>query len=1043
MRRNDIENIARILRKRSPVRVGTIVGFENDGKVVCVRFHDTKLPEGQFERKLACEGIIEGSAFTLIQPNFRRPVSDLIDIEKEIGAGRFNAQTFPLAGFESYPEGSEDPDYIVGLFEMPGGEIYREVLTEKSHNILIPGYGTFPSQKVFGQDVIKRIDVVPWFGPLKMGEHFRLATITNKLKELTTIDGQPVSGFPYVDKIASIRSDTDKALFSNLPSERFADDVLFRSGPFDEISEDQENRHLLYVSGARLFFCEGVAAFEYWKRMWLQGAFWWSQSPYPLEASTYRGFRRSRVFNVWNENGIYTKRYGAVPWLCAWFYPDPYGMGTTSALYNIHGYFAVEKISYDLSKNTVKVTGSSNWLENPVPYLYSGYLGTTSYEIEFLNDPEIPAGLAIVSKKGDYFGFEQVVPASDYENNSTEFIYSGYAPESEPTDLRVKINSSPQVTKFYYYDTRHLDVSEQIVASGPAITIIDKTFEIETQETQVLLGLGAFKPHYIVDIPERMNEIATPDGLVHLWFVTKPHLTPVMIPHLESNDTGIVQSFLTPEEWEKDEKDKTEIELKLSNIDLPVEYDSRKTQLLTFNYFDVKIPNAFAISKLDGVGDFTSWPKYFREIVGMLGLGIRNWNYDVRVFDNYGAYGGNYKIYGGNLDWVQVRELYFKGTIVDGKPYKVTPGLFDDPNLLMDHSYGERSLDDYGYNPANGGSPEQTNTYKTALPKYDTGANATYRYDPDDLIVEVDHVDVYKIVGASYDHWTGRWNWTWESEPCRTVPGSEVEKVEPYPRIRVPILAEELTQISGRWHLPRLHIYYKRLKAGTYGLNVVPYFYIHFRNPIEALAEFPTEEAKKVLFPQSCSVFNPRLSRFTKQFSLLSNTILVVPKDITYGQILFPETDDPLFNEIRNDMTGIVAADGIQKFFVYNRDLAWNSERSDYYQLNIEGPEGKDEVFVLPLAEGSRSAKILYKIGSSEKVKTLTFPEEMFQGSRPFAEVPDSDAEYPRSWYELPADFKFSRLRFDRAKLVFPKLFLQDDLSSTVINLEKYGIEEA
>jgi hypothetical protein len=111
--------------------------------------------------------------------------------------------------------------------------------------------------------------------------------------------------------------------------------------------------------------------------------------------------------------------------------------------------------------------------------------------------------------------------------------------------------------------------------------------------------------------------------------------------------------------------------------------------------------------------------------------------------------------------------------------------------------------------------------------------------------------------------------------------------------------------------------------------------------------------------------------------------------------------------------------------------------------LNIEGPEGNDEVFLLPLAEGGRSAKILYKIGSLEKVKTLTFPEEMFQGSRPFAEVPDSEAEFPRSWYELPADFKFSRLRFDRAKLVIPKLFLQDDLSPMAINLEKYGIEEA
>ncbi|HPB64523.1 MAG TPA: hypothetical protein PLD15_11205, partial [Mesotoga sp.] len=150
MRKNDIENIAKILRKRALVRTGTIVGFENDGKVVQVRFHDTKLPEGQFERKLTCEGIIEGSTFTLIQPNFRRPVSDLVDVEKEVGAGSFKGLTLPLVGFETYPEGSENPDSIIGLFELPGGSIYKEVLTEASHDILIPGYGTFSSQKVIG-----------------------------------------------------------------------------------------------------------------------------------------------------------------------------------------------------------------------------------------------------------------------------------------------------------------------------------------------------------------------------------------------------------------------------------------------------------------------------------------------------------------------------------------------------------------------------------------------------------------------------------------------------------------------------------------------------------------------------------------------------------------------------------------------------------------------------------------------------------------------------------------------------------------------------
>lgn len=1033
MRRNDIENIARILRKRSPVRVGTIVGFENDGKVVCVRFHDTKLPEDQFERKLACEGIIEGSTFTLIQPNFRRPVSDLVDVEREIGAGRFNAQTFPLAGFESYPEGSEDPDYIVGLFEMPGGEIYKEILTEKSHDILIPGYGTFPSQKVFGQDVIKRIDVVPWFGPLKIGEHFRLATITNKLKELTTIDGQTVSGFLYVDKIASIRSDTDITLYPDAEFERLNNDVLLRKGVFnpEQISEDLENRHLIYTSGATLFFCEGIPAFEYWEHPW-SGKKWFSQSPYPLYNNAVRGFWRSRVFNVFNEDGIYMKRYGARPWLNAWFYPDPYGMGATNELYDIHGYFTVQKISYDLSNNTVKVTGNSHWLQEPEPFLYpDSYLGINAYEIEFLNDPEIPAGLAIVNRGSVYLGYRDVIPASEYENTSLK-IYTAYAPVSDPISMKFEVPYRPQINDFYQYTTRGLYSSEVVKASGDTVKLIDGDMSIDTQEAQVLLGYGSYRPYYIVEIPERMNEIATPDGLVHLWFVTKPYLTPVMIPHLVSNDTGITQSFLTSEEWGEDEKNKTEIELRLSNIDLPVNTDVSDCELTGFNWDVPNLLNPFFVKDIQNtnIGKINT----VRDIVGLLGLGIANWNYEVRVFDNYGAFGGNYKIYNQKLDAAQVKDIYFKGTVIDGKPYKMPSFDFADPNLLMDHSYGERSLDDYNYNPANGGLSEQTNTYKTALPKYDTGANATYRYDPDDLIVEVDHVDVYKITGASYDHWTGFWNWTWESEPCRTIPGSQVEKVEPYPRIRVPILAEELTQISGRWHLPRLNIYYKRLKAGTYGLNVVPYFYIHFRNPLEALVELSNEDAAKVLFPNNLNLFNP--IRGSARQLVINKRLLPVPIP-EYGSISFPETDDPLLNAIRNDMTGIVGVSGVSKFLTYSLTEAYSDYQSDYESLKIKGPSGNDEAYFLPLySEGRTQCKIYYRrIPSSQQMQLCEYPEEMLQGIQMFPGV-DS------YWYELPSDFKLTRLRFDRAKLVFPKLMLQDDLSSTVINLEKYGIRE-
>jgi len=42
----------------------------------------------------------------------------------------------------------------------------------------------------------------------------------------------------------------------------------------------------------------------------------------------------------------------------------------------------------------------------------------------------------------------------------------------------------------------------------------------------------------------------------------------------------------------------------------------------------------------------------------------------------------------------------------------------------------------------------------------------------------------------------------------------------------------------------------------------------------------------------------------------------------------------------------------------------------------------------------------------------------------------------------LPADLKITRVRLDRAKLIFDKLILNDDLTSNVINPAKFGIKE-
>jgi hypothetical protein len=92
------------------------------------------------------------------------------------------------------------------------------------------------------------------------------------------------------------------------------------------------------------------------------------------------------------------------------------------------------------------------------------------------------------------------------------------------------------------------------------------------------------------------------------------------------------------------------------------------------------------------------------------------------------------------------------------------------------------------------------------------------------------------------------------SEPCRTIPAVKWRKSS---RIRDqsadsrgginsdqrPLASSEASHLL------------QAAQAGTYGLNVVPYFYIHFRNVLEALAELSNEDAAKVFFPNYFNLF--------------------------------------------------------------------------------------------------------------------------------------------------------------------------------------------
>lgn len=1021
MRKNDIENIAKILRKRALVRTGTIVGFENDGKVVQVRFHDTKLPEGQFERKLACEGIIEGSTFTLIQPNFRRPVSDLVDVEKEVGAGSFKGLTLPLVGFETYPEGSENPDSIIGLFELPGGSIYKEVLTEASHDILIPGYGTFPSQKVIGEDEIRRIELLPWFGPHRFGTLYKIASVNNKSMDHLTKEGLHKTGPAFLDKVRSLITVSDHYIEPDMEVSEIENGTHEITSIQDLFNLSNTDRHLIYDTDETILFCEGISLFEYFKRTWNYNSTYemYSQTSQPVgqtgdQSSANQYYTHSRRAIV-RSGGMYMLQSLAQPWIRDSFYfaPNPLMLPYEESDFLFHGAFQISKIIYDLSVNTVKLEGTTVWLETPShspgPYPASGFT------LEFVNDPMLVAAVPKLSKDGRYFGIERYVTAEEYENNGFK-AYPVFVPESKPANVNISlqyVNSCVQ-----YYDPEVGAFKRLVLGISEPVALLDEEMNFATQEMQVLVAEGRFRPYYIVDIPERLENFKVGGNfLVHNWERDSVRFDPSIVPHVEEVKTGLTHSFLDQETFQKEGKvARTEIELNLSNIDLPAQNKFIiQSQLRAFNETaGVKTP--FFTKDLSEVGKTETYNAF----LGKLGIGFINWGLDFRAFTAYGMFGMNDKHYTKQINKNQVKEMFFAGTVVEGKPYRLADFDFTDPNILMDYSYGERNLEDYNYDPANGGTAEPIDTFKVTKPRYDTGANATYRWDPDDIAVSIERVDVYKITGASYDPWTGYWNWTWESTPCRTVQGTEVEKVEPYPNIRVPILASELKQLSGRWHLPRLHIYYKRVKAGA-GLSSVPYFYFRFRSTIEALAECELTEAIKVLYPGSFDLFNPGDTVGPN----INNKLVPIIEPI-YGAIEFPETSDDLMNSIREDMIGIVGVSNILGYFVKGRNL----QLSEY--LSLDGPFGHEEAFFIPMEESPNHTFTYGRGNSSPITEEFEITEEMVQ---------KHDVIYP-AYSLLPANLKITRVRLDRAKLMFNKLILNDDLTSNVINPAKFGIKE-
>ncbi|HDP78334.1 MAG TPA: hypothetical protein ENN47_09175 [Mesotoga infera] len=1001
MRKNDIENIAKTLRKRALVRTGTIVGFENDGKVVRVRFHDTKLAEGQFERKLACEGIIEGSTFTLIQPNFRRPVSDLVDVEKEVGAGGFKGLTLPLVGFEAYPEGSENPDCIIGLFELPGGGVYREIITESSQDILIPGYGMFASQKAIGEDEIRRIELLPWFGPHRFGDVFRIASSSNRELLITTREGGEVAGVLFVDKVMSLRTRSEEFLepefqFSEL------DNVLLITERIPTLDNlPVAYKHLLCNWKSTVLFCEGVNLFDYYERRWTGPTGRWrymSPTARPESNLPLSSYRKSRRLVIQCEGDSYTGRELMLPWILnSSNPPNPLNLEYDSSRFTYHGALRISKITYDLSENAVKIVGSPLWLEEPAQNR-SALLPSNSFGVDFANDPELTGAIPRINREGEYFGVERTVTADEYENN-LQTVYPAFVPESTPEVLSFRFSNQPEVWTY-------VNGKSKLAEGEPVEVSIDGI--VNTQEIQVLLAQGSFRPFYIIDPPEWMAHFAIGNEYVHLWEPCSINFSPAIVPHVVDSQTGYTNSFISREEYEDGKRLKESVELKLSNIDLPGNYKYGVLfNIESFNQMN-RFDNAFFTKDLKQITDCRT----IASRIGKIGLGFTSWDFSCSVFLGYDSpMGTNRKMYYGPVAPEQIKDIYFTGTVVEGKPYKIINFNFTDENLLMDFSYGERNYPDYSYDPSTGGLAEPADTFKVTRPRYDTGANAINRWWPDDITVEIDHIDVYKITGASYDSWTGNWNWTWEDEPCRTISGEIVEKIEPYPNIRVSIMAGELTELAGRWHLPRLHIYYKRIKAGI-GLSAVPYFYVRFRSFYEALSEMSVEDAQRVYRPNSYGWFVP-YTIFEDHYGEMIPIVSPI-----YGPIEFPETDDQLLNSIRHDMTGIVGAQEIKGFlFEYTPDTPLRDS------VKLEGPLGNDEAFFLPYGERQDHLIEYSRSGTTFFVQEFPITGEMVQ-----------DHVMHGRFVEFPRNVKLSRLRFDRAKLMFSKLILNDDLTSPVMN---------
>jgi hypothetical protein len=1000
-----------------------IVGYEQDGFVVLLDFGD-----GRIIKKLACQGVINGSTFMPFDEDFKLPALKSLDDNPEAGKG-LHGKIAPLKRIEGG---------IFGVFDVEGTE-YMALLEDYQHDTVKIGTGTFKAQRnpwIVEPPEEKIVTATPlWFGPIIFADGRKLGSRVTKEHDLRNVhyDGGyhytlsgSARGFPFVERIFTLPTEEDK-LYSG--SFRVITSYYYSSGPTEVTTTDipdeevykplannlqtaisifpgtswnidDVNRLIIFQSTA--YWHEGIGAHEYFLPDYYQfnsGGHWLNFGRTSFVDPILSPSRRIINYDKTNQK-YHTSELVFLPWILRarceevlnnytytgniWWYFEQDGNYWNPSI-KFYGGFLVDSIEIDVTGFNAKLTGSMQWLDEPLEtnvddeLYYENFFNDfavshSSPSITYVNDNLPESDLIILDEDGAVVDTKSITPGA-FSQSCVYSVLNDYY-------------SYKDIGSLY---TKYLRRTEGSTSSyGLSDFWENITFPITRMDCGV--GINRYRPAYCIDIPDRFNPIKTADNSIYsLWFGDETDVSGngFFIPHIEwldkNNKTNGVQSPFPPETNIEKKPQLNEINLKKSAVRLPSGWNNWK------GFKIYQKPN----NKLSGVKhgshseNFSNFPSdgvYTSQgyLTKTHELKFINWDFDV------------FKHNDNTIVEDQIIEAWaVSGGIVENfldsnNKFKITDYLVPDTNgttLPLE-------IDPYINVPSSEPKPAKPDYWKIKLYKQ----TSSISYELLDTCYSIGTITIKRADGT-----------TRETTEYLTGPG--------YPYIRIPAVEGDisLTDNGNYWYQPSFEFNFTRMNANV-ALRIGGFMDIYWKTgDIETATQYGlsnhlSSAGLAAYGSGSCSM-DGRI------------TLIPIPNFGTDTTTSFPNVDDPIVSQVYSNRPRWGPPSNVAGWLLWT-----NNEELGPYFTWIEQPYiEQDTIWTIPI--------------EFHGVDIETQDEEIFETHSMDETIVQNDFEFllreNYNYVVVNGSPKLLRMGFHLPIIKSSKLMLHHDMNARIINPNK------